>query len=344
MDSKKITPQQLMQWQKWVQTGFYAQAQMELEAALKYAPTHLGLWNLLGICQQAQENYHGAIHSFERIQTLNPQIPEIYFNLATLHTQTHAPALAITHYEKALHLNPQFTMAHFNLATLYETQHAFDKAAAHYEKAIALQANFVEALVNLGAIHQQQGQLHVAQKCYEDALQWHDDAQLQFNLGTVLHDLGEHQGAIDAFERCLTHQPTFADAWNHLGETHRDGGNMSEAVRCYREALATAPQHPRALYNLGEYYCLAGEFTNALPYFNASTFSDSKERGLLCLYKTQQFDRFKAALDTLIENQSHTSILLSALSAHYAHNFDVEDPYQFCPNPMQWVEQSSIEA
>ena len=343
MKSQKITPDKIIQLQKLVQTGFYAQAQTELKAYLKKCPQHLGLWNLLGVCQQAQGEYQAAIFSFERIRALNAQIPEVYFNLASLYTQIQSFDLSIENYKKALHYNPHFTMAHFNLAALYQGQQQIDKAADHYTQAIQLQANFVEALVNLGTIRQQQGKLQDAKTYYEQALHWRDDAQSQFNLGTVLHDLGEHQAAMVAFERCLVHQSDFEDAWNNLGETYRDAGNMIDAVRCYQKTLEIAPQHSRALYNLGEYYCLTNELTKAIPYFDASTFSDAKERSLQCLYKTQQFDRFKAAFDKLIEKQPHTSVLLSALSAHYAHSFGVVDPYTFCPNPMQWVQQTSIE-
>ncbi|CAG1022716.1 partial TPR repeat-containing protein YrrB, partial [Patescibacteria group bacterium] len=309
----------------------------------KKHPNDLSLWNILGFCQQALGDYKAAIASFKRVVEFNNKIPEIYFNLAALYTQLNKNEQAIENYKKVIQLKPNFVMAHFNLAAIYQAQNQLPNAVLHYQQALAYQPNFVEALANLGTVLQLQGHNQAAKHCYQQALQYRNDAQIQFNLGTVFHDLGEHESAIKAFEMALELNPTLADAWNNLGETLRDKGEMNKAVECYQQALQTDPQHDRALYNLGEYYCLANQLLEAIPYFEASLFADAKERALQCLYKTRQFEVFKQKFDELKQSKAHSSVLLGTLSTHYAINFNQENDYSFCPDPMDYVLHTRID-
>lgn len=340
---KRLNPAELQSLQQLIQRGLYAQAQIKITDLLKHYSNELNLLNMLGFCQQAQGEYQAAIASFKKMLTVDNKIPEIYFNLAVLYNQINDVEQAIDYYRKTLQLTPTFTMAHFNLAAVFQAQGQLANAALHYQQALAFQPDFIEALANLGTVLQLQGQLQAARQCYQRALQYRNDAQGQFNLGTVLHDLGEHDQAITAFRAALQLDNQFADAWNNLGETLRDKGDMDEAVRCYHEALQIQPQHDRAAYNLGEYYCLANKLMDAIPYFEASQFADAKDRVLQCLYKTRQFELFKQRFDALRHNHSHNSILLGTLSTHYAINFNQQNEYSFCDSPMDYVVHTRID-
>jgi tetratricopeptide (TPR) repeat protein len=340
---KRLNPAELSALQQLVQTGLYVQAQTKIKALLKHYPNELSLWNMLGFCQQAQGDYKSAITSFKTMLMVDNKIAEVYFNLGVLYSQINNTALAIEHYRKTLQLKPGFTMAHFNLAIIFQAQGQLTNATLHYQQALAMQPNFVEALANLGTVLQLQGQLQSARQCYQQALHYRNDAQGQFNLGTVLHDLGEHDQAILAFRAALQLNVEFADAWNNLGETLRDKGEMDETVRCYQQALQLQPQHDRALYNLGEFYCLADKLLEAIPYFETSQFADAKERVLQCYYKTRQFDTFKQKFAELSHTQAHNSILLGTLSTHYATNFKQQNEYSFCDSPMDYVVHTRID-
>ena len=340
---KQLNSAELQKLEQLMQGGAYPKAQAKAQALLKKHPDHLALWNILGFCQQAQGYDRAAIASFKKMLTLDNRIAETHANLGILHSQLNEIPKAIENYQKAIQLKPDFTMAHFNLGTLFQAQGQWQNAASHYQHALTLQTNFPEALANLGTISQLQGQLETAKEYYQQALQYCNDAQGQFNLGTVLHDLGEHEQAIKAFEAALELDNRFADAWNNLGETLRDKGDMPEAMRCYKEALKAEPQHDRALYNLGESHALADKLQEAIPYFEHSNFADAKERALQCLYKTKQFEIFKQKFDELTHSQSHNSILLGTLSTHYALNFNQQNTYKFCPEPMDYVLHTHID-
>ncbi len=329
--------------QQLMQSGLLIQAEAKIQPMLVQYPKALGLYNLLGICQQRQGKYREAVESFQNMLVFNPRIPEIHFNVAALFTELGDAAQAIASYRKALQLKPDFTVAHFNLGILLQARNSLQEAAYHYREALKIEPVFFEALGNLGAVLQLQGLLDEAEQCYRNALALKPDARGYFNLGTTLHDQGEHEDALHAFQEAVRLDPQFADAWNNLGETLRDRGEMDEAIRCYQQALAAQADHGRANYNMGEFLCLADQLLDAIPYFERSTFADAPYRALQCFYKTRQFEIFKQRLDQMTQHETHTSVLLGALSTHYATNFQIDNAYNFCKEPMAYVEHTRID-
>ena len=341
--SKHPHPAELQGLQQLFQSGQLVQAQAQARQLLLRYPKSLPVLNLLGMCQQALGDFQAAAASFRKMLTIDAGIAEIHFNLATIQTQLKDYKAAMAYFRKSLQLKPDFTMAHFNLGALLQQQGLLAEAAEHYQHAVTQQPGFYQAWVNWGAVLQLRGELRNAEACYRKALALQPDADGYFNLGTCLYGLGEHVQALAAFQQALALNPQFADAWNSLGETFRDQGVMDEAVRCYREALRVDATHARANYNLGECYCLSAQFEQALNYFSASTFADARERVLLCLYKTSQFEVFKQLLDESIAQFPANSVLLGSLSTHYALNFQQANPYGFCRNPMDFVQLTQIE-
>jgi tetratricopeptide (TPR) repeat protein len=341
--TKQPLPTELQNLHQLFQRGQLPQAEIGATLLLERYPKSLAVLNLLGMCQQGQGKFRAAASSFSRMLSIDPGIAEIHFNLATLQTQLNDIKAALACYRKSLQIKPDFTLAHFNLGALLQQQGLYKQAAEHYQQAVRLEANFYEAWVNWGAVLQIQGELQVAEHCYRKALELRIDARGYFNLGTTLYGLGEHPKALEAFQAALQLNPQFADAWNALGETYRDQGDMQEAVRAYREALRLEPKHARANYNMGESYCLSGQLTQSIPYFKASNFADAKERVLLSLYKTRQFEDFKQGLVEVMGQDKPDSVLLGSLSTHYAINFCQSNPYGFCRNPMDFVQVAHID-
>ena len=341
--SRQPHPSEVQALQQLFQSGLLAQAEVRAQTMLANYPNALALYNILGLCQQAQGKYRQAIASFRKMLSIDPRIAELHFNLGVLHSQLDETNEAIASYRKALQLKSNFTVAHFNLATLLQAQGLLQEAAIHYQKAIDIEPGFFEALGNLGTLMQQRGQLEQAEHFYRKALALRPDARGHFNLGTTLYDQGKHEDAILAFREAVKLDPQFADAWNNLGETLRDRGEMDEAIRCYKQALTVQSDHGRALYNLGEFFCLAGRLLEAISYFEESNFADAQDRALQCYYKTGQFEIFKQKFDQLTAQGHQASILLGTLSTHYATNFGLDDTYNFCKQPMDYVVHTRID-
>ena len=273
-------------------------------------PNEFILHHILGLAQDGLSKFTEAAASYSRALVIQPNTPDLLFNLGI--AQTHLGRL--------------------------------DEAVTSYQKAIALQPGFFEAHGNLGTVLQKQGQLEGAIKSYRTALSINDDARGHFNLGTALRDEGNLDEAITHFKLAISMFPNYADAHNYLGECLRDQGNMEGAIQSYLNTIAINPDHAGANYNMGEFLYLAKRFDEAVAYFERSQLDDWQERSLYCLYKAERFDDFKQKLDGIVLHKKHTAPFLATLSTHYATNFGVKDPYNFCKNGFDFVYQHSIQA
>lgn len=249
-------------------------------------------------------------------------------------------------YQKALKLQPNTPDLWFNLGIAQTQIQQLDEAVASYQKAIQIKPDFFEAYGNLGTVLQAQGKLIAAIESYQKGLKINpQDARAYFNLGTALRDNGALSDAVDSYQKAIALFPNYTDAHNNLGETLRDMGDMDAAVKSYQAALSLNPSHAQANYNMAEFLVLTKQFMLAIPYFEASQLEDWQEKCLYCLYKAQDFEAFKTRRDALITDlprHQHCSPFLATLSTHYSINFAQPDPYQFCANGLDYVYRQSI--
>ena len=110
-----------------------------------------------------------------------------------------------------------------------------------------------------------------------------------------LIDAGSYAEAIPLLEKVVAAQPKSADAFNHLGYSHRKIGQIDAAFRNYRRALELQPKHLGANEYLGELYLELGELSKAEErldvlddacFFGCEEYSELKE--LIKDYKNRQ--------------------------------------------------------
>ncbi len=255
----------------------------------------------------------------------------------------HKFAESVVSYKNALKLQPNTPDLLFNLGIALNHLNRLDEAVLAYAQAIQAKPDFFEAHGNLGTVLQAQGKLDEAIASYQAGLKINpQDARGYFNLGTVLRDKGLLAEAASAYQQAIKLFPNYTDAHNNLGETLRDQGDMDAAVKSYQAALALNASHAHANYNMAEFLYLAKKYDEAISYFERSQLDDWQERRLYCLYKAEKFDAFKANRDALIKHMPHHSPFLATLSTHYSINFNEADPYNFCKNGLDFVYQNSL--
>ncbi len=289
----------------------FDQAEATAKALIKTHPNTFILHHIRAMSLDAMQQYASSAECYKKAITIEPQHPELYFNLGIALSNTGQLQAAIEAYQQAIHLNPQFFEAYGNLGTIYQQLGEFETAAKHYRQGLAINAQ---------------------------------DARGHFNLGTVLRDQGLLPDAIKHYQQAIALFPNYVDAYNNLGETLRDHGDMQAAVDHYQKALAINPHHPQANYNMGEFLYLSKHFAKAAQHFETSHFDDWQARSLYCYYKGEQFDQFKALLDGLSQQAKHLSPLVATLATHYAINFESELNYHFCPDPLAHVYHKPISA
>ncbi len=315
------------------QVGFAESASKKL---LKTYPRSFSVLNLYGNALAAQNKFKDAVSVFRKATEIDPNVPEIYFNMGILLTNLNRVDEAINSYKKVLRLKPELTDALYNLGYALQSQNRFEEAGSYYQKAIEQQPNFLEAIANLGVCLQEQGRLDEAVAIYQRALTISQDAKLYFNLGTVLKNQGKLADAIATYNQALELKPDYAEVHSNIGEVLREQGRYDESVNAYKQALELDPSLPLANYSLAVYLYDSCDLPQALSYFQRSQYADWQERTLYCLYKTGQFDEFKQGLDQL-KKARHSSPFLATLAGHYAENFGTVNDYNFCKNPLDLV-------
>ena len=116
----------------------------------------------LGAALAGSGQYQEALSIFEQARHLNPNSPELFYNLAcTLDAlERHDEALAC--YDTAVRLKPDHAEAWSNYGAALNDLHRHDEALACCEKAIRLKPGFAEAHNNMGAALKNLGQLDKA--------------------------------------------------------------------------------------------------------------------------------------------------------------------------------------
>lgn len=306
--AKQPSPQEIQRVLALLNAGKLLETESAAKKLLTRYPGTFILYHALAIAQDGLQKYAEAVENYRHALKLQA-LPELHFNLGIALTQLNRLDEAISSYRAAIKLQPQFFEAHGNLGTVLQKQGKLVEAISSYRKGLSVNPQ---------------------------------DARGHFNLGTALRDHGQLSEAVESYEGAIRVFPNYTDAYNNLGETLRDQGNMEAAIKAYQKALALNPQHPQANYNMAEFLYLAKRYDEAIPYFAASQLQDWQARSLYCLYKAERFDNFKKSLDEIIANSRHTSPFIGTLSTHYAINFGIENPYNFCKNGFDYVYQRSI--
>lgn len=146
------------------------------------------------------------------------------------------PALALDPFQQAV--------AHFQAGRMAEAERLL-------RQCLAAEPRRGEALELLGGALQAQGRA-------PEALEWYDRAKaerpaaasLRHNRAQALAALGRLDEALAELAEAVRLKPDLHQAWTQMGSVRAARGEPAEAERAYRKALAIAPNHPGAHYNL----------------------------------------------------------------------------------------------
>lgn len=89
------------------------------------------------------------------------------------------------------------------------------------------------------------------------------------NMGDVLANEGDLEGALENFKRSYALKPDYADAVHNIGHIYMVQGNIPQAIRYLEQSLQMNPRLYPSAYKLGIIYMEEKDFENAKKYFEA---------------------------------------------------------------------------
>ena len=137
----------------------------------------------------------------EQIQSINSNIFEVNFNLATLNLQSGNLDAAIIFFEKAKKIKPKSTQVYFNLGLAYDRKKEKRLAIQNFKKVIELEPNNAMAYCNLGTVYKDILNTSRAEEYLNKSLDLKPNLMLAFNN---LFDLYDRSNQLEKFNSLLS--------------------------------------------------------------------------------------------------------------------------------------------
>jgi serine/threonine-protein kinase len=234
-----------------IQAGRADEAEDVLRDLLRQRPENPVVYNLVGVCLDAQKKHEEAEGAYRKAIDLAPGFASVYYNLGMCLADQNRNEAAEAACRQGLALRPNDSDAHYFLGYILDNQKRYVAAEAAFRKAIALRPDRAEAHYNLGNALMAQGKYPAAEAAYRNAIDLKpDDPLAHINLGMALSK--QHKpGAETEFRRAIDLKPDDARAHNNLGMILSKQRRHAEAEAAYRKAIALEPGFALAHLNLG---------------------------------------------------------------------------------------------
>lgn len=145
----------------------------------------------------------------------------------------------------------QQAAALLNAALAHHQAGRLADAKALYAQILAIQPKHADALHFMGLLACQIGQREAGLTLIRESIAVLPNAIYHNNLGNVLRDAGELDGAIDAYRQAIALKRDYAEAHNNLGNALRESGDAQAALQSCAQAIELRPGYAEAYNNLG---------------------------------------------------------------------------------------------
>lgn len=271
-----------------------ADAIADYTKATELKPAYFEAWLGLGAANYEANNWEGAVKAYKEATRLKNNNAEAFENLADAYRQIADYVQAEANYKLAalfIERTPNFNKEQaadiyskgaFMVAKQCETTNAakcrWGDAITYLEKAAQYSQSGVDN-TNLGWVYYNAAREDLSYRNDAAAKPKLEKAKAALmkaasggskvsagalmNLGRVLADMGDYQGAIDAFTKTIQKEPDWAFALNELGAIYRKQNKFKEAAAQFRKAADKEQKNPVIQFNLGEAELQSGNIGEA---------------------------------------------------------------------------------
>lgn len=149
---------------------------------------------------------------------------------------------------------------HYHLGSLYLVRHEIPEAIAAFRESVRKGECF-ENLHELGTALSHGGFVKEALDTYKRAEYYRSDVpELFFNLGRMHDAMGEFDSAVAAYDKCISLEPRFFQAWSNRAVTLNDLKRYEEALASFSKASSLAPEDPETSWNESLTRLLLGDY------------------------------------------------------------------------------------
>ena len=205
-----------------------------------------------------QDGNETAVEHLSRAIEADDRFVLAQYALGTVHQAMGNRWKASAQFRASSQLDPTFPDAYKALGDLFLTapRRLFDQAEEAYSKAIDLRPFYAEAYVGLGDAKAAKGDVDGAINAYQKALVHNPlSGKVYASLGTI--DDSEkslYYESVQAYKKAVDLDPVNTEARMGLAEVYEDKGLYPEAIGEYKKVVELDSRNTGALYNLALVY------------------------------------------------------------------------------------------
>jgi tetratricopeptide (TPR) repeat protein len=221
----------------------------------------------LGVLLASEKQYRAAQSEFEKANSLQPDIPEILFNLGQAYLRAGDYKNAELILKRAQFQRPDSPEVLYLLAQVYSEQARSVDALELLVRAHKIAPENTDVIFLLGRVS-------MTQNYFEDAIPLLESgvkidprrADLRAALGESYFMSGKADQAIDEFNKLIQIDPT-ARSYAFLGLSFRHLGRFDEARKYFEAGLKLDPNNASCLFNMGYIAARQGDQARAETFF-----------------------------------------------------------------------------
>ena len=215
---------------------------------------------LEAIRQQDMGNLTAAFDFLRHAHDLNPQAPEVYYQLAAFYVDMKKDALAREYFEKAASLDPDNSVYQEKLGKLYVTQKDYPNAINAFERLYESNKTRSDVLQILYQLYGSQNEYKMMIKCLErlETLEGTSE-QIALSKMQIYEQMGEKRKEYDELKTLVDSNPLNLNYRVMFGNWLLQNGKKKEALQKYRDVLKEDPNNSLAKLSMMDYYNEIGD-------------------------------------------------------------------------------------
>ena len=215
---------------------------------------------LEAIRQQDMGNLTAAFDLLRHAHDLNPQAPEVYYQLAAFYVDMKKDTLAREYFEKAASLDPDNSVYQEKLGKLYVTQKDYPNAINAFERLYESNKTRSDVLQILYQLYGSQNEYKMMIKCLErlETLEGTSE-QIALSKMQIYEQMGEKRKEYDELKTLVDSNPLNLNYRVMFGNWLLQNGKKKEALQKYRDVLKEDPNNSLAKLSMMDYYNEIGD-------------------------------------------------------------------------------------
>ena len=237
-------------------------ASLAVQADRKDSLQSYDYFYLEALRQQDMGNLTAAFDLLCHARDLNPQAPEVYYQLAGYYVDMKNDSLARAYFEKAAALDPDNTAYQEKLGQLYVTQKDYPDAIKAYERLYDSNKARTDVLQLLYQLYGSQNDYRTMISTLE-RLETVEGSNEQISLSKmqIYEQMGEKRKEYDELKSLVDSHPLELNYQVMFGNWLLQNGKKKEALQKYRDVLKDDPDNSLARLSMMDYYSSIGDQT-----------------------------------------------------------------------------------